>query len=148
MTTSTQAFWAARDLLIRHRTDYEAAIREFTWPQLDAFNWAIDHFDQMAIGNHRTALHIVEEGGDELQLSFSDMSMRSSQVANFLHAQGVRRGDKILMILGNEVALWDTMLGAFKLGAVVIPATSLLTDTDIVDRMTRGEVMLARGTAD
>ncbi len=140
MTTSTQAFWAARDLLIRHRTDYEAAIREFTWPQLDAFNWAIDHFDQMAIGNHRTALHIVEEGGDELQLSFSDMSMRSSQVANFLHAQGVRRGDKILMILGNEVALWDTMLGAFKLGAVVIPATSLLTDTDIVDRMTRGEV--------
>ena len=140
ISQATQTYWAARDLLIQHRLDYAAAVRDFRWPELDEFNWALDHFDAMALGNERTALHIVEEDGQELRLSFAQMSARSSQVAHFLHQQGVARGDRILVILGNEVALWETMLGAFKLGAVVIPATALLTADDVLDRMTRGEV--------
>ena len=47
-TPATAAFRAARDLLLRHREDYGAAIREFAWPELDEFNWALDWFDVIA----------------------------------------------------------------------------------------------------
>ncbi|HNC22466.1 AMP-binding protein, partial [Accumulibacter sp.] len=107
---SYSAFVQARDFLLAHRTDYETAYRDFQWPQLAEFNWALDYFDVMAAGNDRPALWVVNEDGTEQKMSFSEMSKRSSQVANWLRAQGVRRGDRILMMLGNEVPLWDTML--------------------------------------
>lgn len=50
---STTAFLEARDFLFRHRTDYATAYRDFRWPVLDRFNWAIDHFDVLARGNER-----------------------------------------------------------------------------------------------
>lgn len=134
------AFLAARDFLLEHRTDYATAYADFRWPQLDEFNWALDHFDIMAQGNDGPALWIVEEDGRESRLSFAELSWRSNQVANFLRAQGVERGDRILLMLGNEVPLWETMLAAIKLGAVVIPATPLLTPDDLRDRFDRGQV--------
>ena len=82
----------------------------------------------------------LRKPGSEQKRSFREMAERSAQVANFLRAQGVRRGDRILLILGNELALWESMLGAFKLGAVVIPATALLTPDDLRDRLERGRV--------
>jgi acetyl-CoA synthetase len=94
----------------------------------------------MALNNNKPALWIVDEDGSECQRSFHEMSRRSAQVANFLRRVGVRRGDRILLVLGNEVALWECMLGAFKVGAVVIPATVLLTEDDLHDRLTRGQV--------
>ena len=138
---TTHAFHAARDLLFRLREDQPAAHREFQWPKLDRFNWALDHFDAIARGNSSPALHIVGEDGSETKRSFDELSRRSSQVANHLRdALGVRRGDRILLMLGNELALWETMLAAIKLGAVVIPATSLLTPGDLRDRLDRGQV--------
>ena len=140
MNDSANNFLAARDLLLRHREDYDTALRLFRWPVLTRFNWALDYFDLMARGNHGMALHILEQDGTQQSLSFQQMSERSARVANFLRLQGVRRGDRILLVLGNEVALWETMLAAFKLGAVVIPATALLTPADIQDRLVRGRV--------
>ena len=137
---SIHPFHAARDLLLRLRDDQPAAVRDFRWPVLDCFNWALDHFDAMAHGNDATALHIVGEDGSEVKHSFAEMAGRSSRVANHLRALGVRRGDRILLMLGNELALWDVMLAAIKLGAVVIPATSLLTAADLRDRVERGNV--------
>ncbi|MNQ69585.1 Acetyl-coenzyme A synthetase [compost metagenome] len=61
-------------------------------------------------------------------------------MANHLRTLGVRRGERILLMLGNDVALWETMLAAFKIGAVVIPATALLTPDDLRDRIERGHV--------
>jgi acetyl-CoA synthetase len=133
-------FHAARDLLFELREDQRAACREFRWPVLDTFNWALDHFDAIARGNAATALHLVGEDGREVKRSFDEMSRRSSQVANHLRGLGVRRGDRILLMLGNELALWEVMLAAIKLGAVVIPATSLLTPGDLRDRLDRGQV--------
>ncbi|MBT0961116.1 AMP-binding protein [Denitromonas iodatirespirans] len=133
-------FLKARDFLLAHRTDYDAAYAGFQWPQLSEFNWAIDYFDAMAKDNDAPALWIVEQDGSESKRSFAQMSARSNQVANWLRAQGVSRGDRILVMLGNEVPLWETMLAAIKLGAVVIPATTLLTPDDLDDRITRGEV--------
>ncbi|ROZ74975.1 AMP-binding protein [Ramlibacter sp. WS9] len=134
------AFLVARDYLLAHRTDQVAAARDFRWPRLDRFNWALDYFDAMAKDNESTALWIVNEDGSEQKLSFRQISERSAQVANFLRGLGVKRGDRILTMLGNEVSLWETMLGAFKLGAVVIPATVLLTPEDLRDRLERGRV--------
>ncbi|MBK6009444.1 AMP-binding protein [Ramlibacter ginsenosidimutans] len=138
-----EPFIRARDFLLAHRTDYERACREFRWPQLDEFNWALDYFDTLAAGNDACALWIVEEDGREQKLSFRELAARSNRTANFLCAQGVRRGDRILLMLGNEVALWEIMLAAIKLGAVVIPATTLLTPQDVLDRVERGHVKLA-----
>ncbi len=133
-------FQAARQFLLDHRTDYSAAYAGFRWPELDTFNWALDHFDPMAQGNERPALWIVGEDGSEERHSFAELSARSNQVANWLRAQGVRRGDHVLLMLGNESALWEAMLGLMKLGAVMVPATTLLARNDLEDRFARGNV--------
>ena len=140
MNNNCQPFLAARDFLLEHRTDYATAVRDFRWPQLTEFNWALDYFDAMAEGNQANALWIVEEDGSEQRYSFQQLAARSNQVANHLRALGVRRGERILLMLGNDIALWETMLAAFKLGAVVIPATALLTPEDLRDRIERGHV--------
>ncbi|QLH40720.1 MAG: AMP-binding protein [Defluviicoccus sp.] len=149
MRTATDAFRDARHFLISHRQDYETAYRDFRWPQLTTFNWALDWFDVYARNNDRTALWVVDENGDETKLSFRELSERSNRVANFLRAQGVRRGDRILLMLGNVVPLWELMLAAIKLGAVVIPATTLLARDDLDDRFDRGGVRhMVTGAAD
>lgn len=140
MNSNCQPFLAARDFLLAHRTDYATAVRDFHWPHLNEFNWALDYFDAMAEGNQANALWIVEEDGSEQRYSFQQLAARSNQVANHLRALGVRRGERILLMLGNDVALWETMLAAFKIGAVVIPATALLTPEDLRDRIERGHV--------
>jgi acetyl-CoA synthetase len=136
-----EAFKAARDFLLDHRTDHDAAYRDFHWPQLDRFNWAIDWFDaELARGEtaDRKALTIVGDGA--ASLTFAELSERSNRVANGLRTLGVKRGDRILVMLGNVSPLWEVMLAAMKLGAVVIPATTLLTPVDLVDRFERGRV--------
>ena len=140
MTQNAEPFLAARDLLLAHRTDLAAATAAFTWPALDRFNWALDHFDRMAAGNHAPALRFVGPGDEDESISFAALAARSNQVANALRALGVRRGDRILLLLGNVRPLWETMLAAMKLGAVVIPATTMLTPEDLQDRFTRGRV--------
>jgi acetyl-CoA synthetase len=138
MSETAARFIEARDFLLRHREDYDIAYRDFRWPQLDRFNWALDYFDVMARGNERPALWLATEGGSETRLSFAALSERSNRVANHLRALGVRRGDRILLMLGNVAPLWECMLAAMKLGAVVIPATTLLNRNDLVDRFARG----------
>ncbi|HSP34367.1 MAG TPA: AMP-binding protein [Thermoanaerobaculia bacterium] len=133
-------FLEARDLLLRNRNDYETAYGDFRWPELDRFNWAIDWFDAMARGNDRTGLHIVDDNGGEEKLTFAQLSERSNRVANFLRANGVKRGDRILIMLGNVVPLWEITLAAMKLGAVFSPATAMLTTDDLQDRVDRGKM--------
>jgi len=136
MTKPAERFRAARDLLLEHRSDYEAACREFSWPELGEFNWALDWFD--AIADERPGLWIVEADGGEQKLSFAELSRRSNQVANWLRGHGVERGDRLIVMLGNQLELWETVLAAMKLGAVIIPATTLLGPADLVDRVERG----------
>ncbi|TLX56030.1 AMP-dependent synthetase [Stutzerimonas nosocomialis] len=140
MNPNSRSFVAARDFLLAHRTDHARAVEGFRWPELSRFNWALDYFDEMARDNQAPALRIVCEQGSEEVYSFDRLSRRSNQVANHLRSLGVNRGDRVLLMLGNEVALWETMLAAFKLGAVVIPATGLLTGEDLRDRLERGRV--------
>lgn len=141
MTSSeTLVFAAARDLLVRHRDDYARAMAEFRWPVLPQFNWALDHFDGLARHNSSTALRIVGDDGSDFTRSFEDLRVASDRAANFLRAQGIRRGDRLLVMLPNRVELWELMLAAMKLGAVLSPATTLLSEADLSDRITRGQM--------
>jgi acetyl-CoA synthetase len=134
-------FRAVRQFLLTHRADYDAAAAGFEWPELDEFNWALDWFDSLGAAPEsadRPALWLVEEDGSEGKYSFAEMSQRSNRVANWLAGLGVRRGDRIILMLGNQVELWESILAAMKLGAVVIPASTLLVAADLGDRVRRG----------
>ncbi|MFF4148907.1 AMP-binding protein [Streptomyces sp. NPDC001651] len=140
MKTGTELFRGARDFLLEHREDYATAYEGFTWPRPERFNWALDWFDAVAAGNDRVALHIVEEDGTEVRLTFAETAERSARVATWLRETGVRAGDRVLVMLGNQAELWETALAAMKLRAVVIPATPLLGPADLRDRVERGHV--------
>jgi acetyl-CoA synthetase len=136
------SFRAARDLLLRHRADYDAARAEFSWPELAEFNWALDWFDAIAAEHpDRTALRIVtRDEGAGTRISYAEMAARSNQVASWLRELGVRRGDRLLLMLGNIAPLWEVILAAMKLGAVIVPTSTLLGPVDLADRITRGQV--------
>jgi len=146
-------FQDARAFLLEHRTDYDAAVTGFRWPDPVPFNWALDWFDAELAANtssrDHAALWIVDAGSDRhTKLSFAALSRRSNQVANFLRAQGLKRGDHLLLLLGNVVPLWEIMLAAIKLGVVVIPATTLLTADELQDRLDRGRATTVVATQD
>ncbi|WP_349637140.1 AMP-binding protein [Streptomyces malaysiensis] len=141
ITAATQVFRDARDQVLSLRGDYERAIEDFRWPEFEAsFNWAVDWFDAIAEGNHRSALVIVEEDGSSSSLSFEEIFRRSNQVAAWLMQQGVQKGDSVVLMLGNQVELWDCMLGLMKLGAVVMPTAAAISGADLADRITRADV--------
>ena len=146
------SFAQARDFLLAHRTDYATAYAGFEWPNPDEFNFAIDWFDGvLAKGEQgkRSALRIVGAGAADV--SFAELSARSNAVANGMRDLGIKRGDRILLMLGNVVPLWETMLAAMKLGAVVVPATTLLTADDLAERVARVKarfVITAAGDVD
>ena len=137
----SQAYKAAQKLLLDHLSDPATAAEQFVWPHLDRFNWALDWFDaELASGPTRDlpALRILGDAAEDV--SFAEMAARSNQIANGLRARGIRRGDRILLMLGNVAPLWEIMLASMKLGAVVIPSTLLLTSEDLVERVARARI--------
>jgi acetyl-CoA synthetase len=139
-STATAAFRHARDYLLAHREDYDTAYRDFRWPELETFNYATDWFDVLAAEHpDTTGLWVVEEDGTDTRLTFAELSLRSQRLAGFLDDAGVHRGDRVLLVLGNCAPLWVAMLACIRLGAVMIPATTLLTAADLRDRVERGE---------
>ena len=146
-------FQDARAFLLKHRIDYDKAIADFRWPDEKQFNWALDWFDaglaRNAESRDRTALWIVDAATNtETKLTFAALSRRSNQTANFLRDLGLKRGDHLLLLLGNVVPLWETMLAAMKLGVIVIPATTLLTAEELRDRLDRGKAKVVVATQD
>ncbi|HEX3914306.1 MAG TPA: AMP-binding protein [Steroidobacteraceae bacterium] len=135
-----KAFIDARDALLERRTDFDAARRDFSWPRMEYFNWALDYFDFVAKGNSHPALLVVDDFSGNHTFTFSAISNRSSQLANFLADQGVVRGDRILIMLSNVAPLWEAMLASIKLGAVIVPATTMLEGDELRDRMERGNI--------
>ena len=139
MSTSTDSYRTARDLLLKLREDPVRAHERFDWPDVgDTFNWAVDWFDAIARGNDQPALVIVEEDGSSVERSFDEMARCSDQVAAWLAGNGVARGDAVVVMLGNQVELWESMLAIMKLGAVIVPTTTAVGPADLSDRITRG----------
>ncbi|MFI6470213.1 AMP-binding protein [Streptomyces sp. NPDC050516] len=141
-SAATKAFREARDVLLHHHDDLDAARRAFRWPRPERFNWALDWFDVIARDNQRPALLIAEASGaaHDTTYSFDAMARRSDQVASWLRVLGVRRKDPILLLLDNRVELWEVLLAAIKLGAVVVPTYTTATPADLTDRVRRAGI--------
>jgi acetyl-CoA synthetase len=132
-------FRSARDLLLALRDDHDAAYERFRWPRFEHFNWALDWFDPIARDNPRPALRLVC-GPTTTIVSYAQLAERSDRVAGWLRSRGVRRGDRLLLMLDNRVEVWEVLLAAMKLGAVVIPTYTTVSAPDLADRLRRGEV--------
>jgi acetyl-CoA synthetase len=146
-------FQEARAFLLQNRLDYDKAVAGFKWPDQTTFNWALDWFDAELARDPQSkdlpGLWIVDAASNtDTKLSFAMLSRRSNQVANFLRAQGLKRGDHLLLLLGNVVPLWETMLACIKLGVVIIPATTLLTPDELRDRLDRGRAKVVVAAQD
>ncbi len=141
----TAAYRAARDQLLavldeQDTAHADAARDAFRWPDLGAtFNWATDWFDVVARDNDRVALWIVDEDGGS-RTTYAEMAARSDRLAAHLHRLGVGKGDHVLVMLGNQLELWETMLAVLKLGAVILPTSTMLDTADLQDRIDRGGV--------
>ena len=138
-TRATAQLRAARDFLLEHRGDLQSTQEKFEWPRPRTFNWGLEWFDVIALERpDQPALIIVEQDGRTTARTYAELSARSDVVAGWLQANGVDRGDRIVLMLGNQLELWEIILAAIKLGAVIIPASTLLTPADLADRVQRG----------
>jgi len=135
--SSTTEFLAARDYLL-NVPNYQEAKAHFTWPETTNFNWALDYFDSLAEKRANPALFYVDDKGTEKKVSFQKMKERSNKAANFLQSRGLGKGDRVLLMMPNCPELFEILLGAMKLGCVIIPASTLLTPEDVRDRIGRG----------
>ncbi len=118
------------------------------WQLPDAFNFGRDVVDAIARSDpDRPALIWRNQAGCERRHSFGEISRRSSQFAAFLTAEGVRRGDRVLVMLP-RVPQWQiAMVGCLKLGAVPVPCIEMLTEKDVLYRATKAHALAAVTTA-
>jgi len=131
-------FTAARDFLLNAH-NYQEAKAGFDWPQRNQFNWALDYFDTLAGKCSNPALMYVDDKGLETKVTFQAMKERSNKAANFLMTLGLKKKDRIMLMMPSSVELFEVFLGAMKAGCVIIPASTLLTVDDIRDRIGRGK---------
>src|SRR5215470_6366093 len=135
----TEIYRASRDQLLSLRGERARAAAEFEWPRLgERFNWATDWFDVIARDNQRPGLLITEEDGSLTTRTFAELSRASDRLADWLAGHGVERGDRVILMLGNQVELWESVLAVMKLGAVIMPTTTALGPPDLADRIVRG----------
>jgi acetyl-CoA synthetase len=139
VTNSYEALRAARDQLLAARDNHDRAVAGFSWPDVgERFNWAHDWFDVFARGNDAAGVVVVEEDGSAVSYTFGDLVDTSDRLAAWLSSKGVRKDDAILVMLGNQVELWQAMLAIMKLGAVIVPTTTAVGAADLSDRIERG----------
>ncbi|MEG2814219.1 MAG: AMP-binding protein, partial [Oscillospiraceae bacterium] len=131
--------------------DENGILNKFSVHCDDNFNFAYDVIDKIAQNEpNRRAMVWTNDQGDERIFSFSDMSKASNQVANMLKAKGIKKGDKVILVLKRHYQFWFSILALHKIGAVTIPATNLLTTKDIVYRTKMADVkaVICSGTCD
>lgn len=112
---------------------YRRAYRDFRWETPENFNFA-SVIDQFAEDPKRVAILWEDSEGRRARLTFADIAQQSRRIANVLAGHGIKRGDAILLVLP-RITLWQAAyVGALRLGAVVIPCTSMLREKDLVYR--------------
>ncbi len=139
ITEDVQKFFDLREFILNVK-NYDEAYAGFKWPRITKFNWATDYFDKIAAGNTKPALIYADTEGNEITVSYDEMMKRSNQVANFLSDLGMQKGDRVLMMMDTSVEIFELFLGIMKMGGSIIPASTLLSPTDISDRIERGNV--------
>jgi acetyl-CoA synthetase/medium-chain acyl-CoA synthetase len=120
-------------------TDYEQTYREFRWEVPEFYNFAYDVVDRWGEDAQKLAMLWVNERGEEQRLTFRHFAVRANQVGNALRTMGIRKGDRLLLMLPRLPEWWEAVLGIMKIGAVSMPGTTLLTAKDVAYRIQSAE---------
>ena len=127
----------------------DGLLTEISFKGEEKFNFAFDIVD--ALGRQQpeklAMLHLSEDG-TERRFTFQDMKKESARVANYFKAMGIRRGDRVMLVLKRHYQYWFAVLALHKLGAVAIPATNQLLEKDFAYRFRAGHVSAILCTAD
>lgn len=143
---SIENFLKARDY-IASRPLYDEAVKEFKWPELGKFNWAVQYFDAYLTekASHPAVIWVDDElldTGDKKVLTHHRLREDSNRLATSLLESGYKPGDSILVMTGNIPELFTVFLGLLKAGIRIVPATILLSHSDIEDRVKRAGVTM------
>ena len=121
-------------------TDYEAECRNFHLDVPEHFNFASDVIGKWASDPNKLAMLWLGQNGEERQLTYTYFAEQSSRAANAFIQLGIKKGDRVMVMLPRLPEWWETVLGLMKFGAVPIPCTTLLTAKDIQFRAEVAEV--------
>ncbi|WP_370212378.1 AMP-binding protein, partial [Roseovarius sp.] len=116
-------------------TSYEAACARFEWQVPECFNYGGDVVDAWAEDPARMALIWVNDAGEERRFTYADIRDLTNRFANYLTAKGVRKGDRVLIMLPRIPEWQIAMVGCNKIGAIPIPCVTMLTEKDVTYRM-------------
>ncbi len=115
----------------------------------DTYNFAFDTVDAIARREpERLAMVHVADDLTERRFTFKDIKDASGQCANYFKSLGIKRGDKVMLVLKRHYQFWFAILGLHKLGAIAIPATNQLMEHDFVYRFNAADVSAVLCTAD
>ncbi len=117
--------------------------------ETDSYNFAFDTVDAIARKDpDKLAMIHIANDMTERRFTFKDMKDASSQCANYFKSLGIKRGDRVMLVLKRHYQFWFAILGLHKLGAIAIPATNQLMEHDFVYRFEAGGVSAILCTAD
>ena len=129
--------------------DEQGCLRHIRFKGIDRFNFAFDVVDEIAAKYpDKLALLHVSDHMTERRFTFREISETSNQIANYFLAQGIGRGDKVMLVMKRHYQYWPTILALHKIGAVVIPAVSQLLVHDFTYRFKAADVKAIVCTAD
>ena len=125
-------------------TDYDRIMREFKWNVPEYYNFVLDDFEKWKDDKSKTALVTVSHDGESAtKLSFWELSVLSNKFANVLYSLGIRRGDRVFLMLPRGEEWYIAMLGMIKAGVVAMPTPSLVTGHDIDYRINSADAVAA-----
>lgn len=129
--------------------DAYGSLKKISYHIPETFNFAYDVVDELAKKNpDKLAMLWVSNEGEGKRISFGEMSEMSARAANYFKAQGIKKGDKVMVILKRHYQFWYTILALHKLGAIGVPATHLLKVHDFVYRFEKAGIDGIVATAD
>jgi len=128
--------------------DETGALKSISYTGLDTFNFAYDIVDELARQKpDALAMLHLDENKRERRFTFLDMKKLSGRAANYFRSLGIRKGDKVLVVLRRQYHFWISMMALCKLGAIAIPATDQLLAHDYEYRFNKAEVSAVLCTA-
>ena len=131
------------------RTVENGLLTKISFKDQENFNFAFDVVDGLGSTKpEKLAMLHLSEDGTERFFTFQDMKKESARAANYFKALGIKRGDRVMLVLKRHYQFWFAVLGLHKLGAVAIPATNQLLEKDFAYRFTAGKVKAILCTAD
>ncbi|MBR6455304.1 MAG: AMP-binding protein, partial [Fibrobacter sp.] len=122
---------------------YEDLYKNFKISIPDNFNFAYDVVDEYAKNEpKREALVWCDDNDESHIFTFKDLSLASQRTANFLVEQGIKKGDRVMLILRRRYEFWFFLLALHRIGAIAIPATNMLAAEDLEYRFNAAKVKM------